>query len=351
MTRALRVLVVDDSALNRNEVVLALSGIPDTEVVGLARDGVEALRLLPELHPDVITLDLQMPRIDGFSFLRIVPTVWRCPVIVLSGNTGDKEVFRALELGAVDFVPKPETSAERLRVLPKILQEKLQVVRALGPGALRRPTQSLRAVMPPSAPTPRVQTRDIPRTLIAVAASTGGPTAVTELLTGLDHRLSIGVVVAQHMPDKFTKTFAERLNRHLRLVVQEAARGNEIGAGTVLICPGRQCLEVTRRERGFVANVTAPLSTDRYVPSADRLLSTVAVAAGRNAVGVVLTGMGDDGLRGSRAIHEQGGVIVTESEETAVVYGMPRVVAEAGLARRSLAISKIAGYLNDLARG
>lgn len=347
--RILRVLVVDDSALNRDEMLLSLRGAENVEVVGLATNGSEALRMAPQLRPDVITLDLEMPKMDGFSFLRIIPTVWPCPVIVISSCSADKNVFRALELGAVDFVPKPETSAERRNVLPGVLREKLDVVRALTPGVWSRPPAPdyVRAVTPV---TPRKLTGTVPRLFIAVAASTGGPTALTTILSSLHSDPNVAVLVAQHMPDTFTRTFAERLNRHSALNISEARPNAPIVGASALICPGRRCLEIQHDGKQYLGEVRFPTATDRYVPSADRLFTSLANVAGRSTIGVILTGMGDDGVEGARALVARGATVIAEGPETAVVYGMPQAAVKAGVVRRSLPLHDIANYLNDLMR-
>jgi len=348
--RILRVLVVDDSALNRDEMVSSLKNAGDTEVVGMAANGSEALRMAPVLKPDLITLDLEMPKMDGFSFLRIIQSVWPCPVIVISGNSADKNVFRALELGAVDFVAKPQTSAERLNILPAILREKLEAVRALTPGAWAPPPSSdySRRQTPV---TPKKLEGAPPRQFIALAASTGGPTAVTKILSRLNADARCAVLIAQHMPDIFTRTFAERLNRHSALEVSEARTNAQILGAAALVCPGRRCLEVQMDGSRFVTDVRFPSSTDRYVPSADRLFSSLANVAGKNTIAVILTGMGDDGVEGAKAIVKKGGIVIAESSETAIVYGMPQAAVRAGIVRRSLPLGDIANYLNDLTRG
>jgi two-component system, chemotaxis family, protein-glutamate methylesterase/glutaminase len=347
--RVLRVLVVDDSPLNRDEMVSSLSDAGDAEVVGMAGDGSEALKMAPSLRPDVITLDLEMPKMDGFSFLRIVQSIWPCPVIVISGNSADKNVFRALELGAIDFVAKPQTRAERLSVLPNVLREKLEAVRALTPGVWSRPpTYAESRHLTPVTPAKLVGTT--PKFFIALAASTGGPTAVTKVLSRLRADPRCAVLVAQHMPDTFTRTFAERLNRHSALEVTEARTNATIVGASALICPGRRCLEVQFDGTRYVTDVRFPGPQDRYVPSADRLFTSLANVAPRNTIGVVLTGMGDDGMEGAKALVKRGGTVIAESEETAVVYGMPQAAVRAGVVRRSLAIDDIASYLNDLTR-
>jgi two-component system chemotaxis response regulator CheB len=342
-----RILVVDDSPLNRSEIVLCLSG-SDFEVVGTAGDGSEALRMAKDLKPDAITLDLEMPKMDGFAFLRLIPEVWACPVIVISSNSDNRQVFRALELGAIDFVPKPDTSAQRIELMRSVLIEKLAVVRALSPNVW---TQRTRSAPPSSTPRPMLKpVGGTPRFVLALAASTGGPTALSELLSKLDPTHSYAAVIAQHMPAKFTQTFAERLDRHSRLAVSEAASRAPLLRGSALVCPGRKCLEVSAEAGQLYAEVRLPSGKDRYVPNADRLFSSVARAAGPHAIGVILTGMGDDGTEGARDIVRAGGVVFAESEETAVVYGMPRSAVQAGLVRRSMPITAIAPYLNDLMR-
>lgn len=352
MTERSRILVVDDSALNRSEIVACLQSCPGFEVVGTAADGSEALRLARDLKPDAITLDLEMPKLDGFAFLRLIPDVWACPVIVISSNSGSRQVFRALELGAIDFVVKPETHAERVSVLRSVLLDKLAIVRALSPNAWSRRTHSL---VPPSTPAtldvPPKVLGGVPKYVIAVAASTGGPGALTQILSGLDPDPSYAVVIAQHMPAKFTQTFAERLDRHSRLVVTEAAARSPLMRGMAVVCPGRKCLEVNADAGQLYTEVRLPAGKDRYVPNADRLLTSVARAAGPHAIGLILTGMGDDGTEGAREIVRAGGMVLAESAESAVIYGMPRAAVQAGIVRRSLPVSAIAPYLNDLLRG
>jgi two-component system, chemotaxis family, protein-glutamate methylesterase/glutaminase len=347
--RVLRVLVVDDSALNRDEMVSLLNHLGDAEVVGMASNGSEALERARSLEPDVITLDLEMPKMDGFSFLRIIQSVWTCPVIVISGNAKDKNVFRALELGAVDFVAKPHTRSERLSVLPNVLKEKLEAVRALTPGVWSRPPthEESRHLTPV---TPNKIQGTTPKYFIAMAASTGGPTAVTKVLSRLEPNPRCAVLVAQHMPDTFTRTFAERLNRHSALDVAEARNNATVVGASALVCPGRRCMEVQFDGARFTTDVRFPNPQDRYVPSADRLFLSLANVAAKNTIAVVLTGMGDDGVEGAKALVRRGATVIAESEETAVVYGMPQAVVRAGVVRRSLAIDDIASYLNDLTR-
>lgn len=344
----LRVMVVDDSAFNRRSISAILSGSTQVEVVGKAADGEEALRLVALLKPDAITLDLEMPRMDGFTFLRILTSKMPTPVIVVSSYAQKENVFKALELGAIDFVAKPERIDDaELRSIREELLKKVLL------------TRSLRVAARPARP--RLESRsDLvttgvnrvvpPRHLVAIASSTGGPTALVELMSRLPRRSSMAVLIAQHMPDKFTRTFAERLDRRCHLEVREAEDMMPVGAHTAFVCPGRRCMELEAAGHdGFRIRVVDPLPTDRYVPSADRLFSTVARLGRDRAVGVVLTGMGDDGARGAKEIADHGGVVVAESADTAVVYGMPGSAVRTGAVQRSLPLHEIPLYLNNIA--
>jgi two-component system chemotaxis response regulator CheB len=342
--RKIRVLVVDDSAYNRRNIAEILAQSGEAEVVGKAMDGEEALRQALSLKPDVITLDLEMPRMDGFTFLRILMSKQPTPVIVVSSYSQRDNVFKALELGALEFIAKPERQlpADAGELRQELLQ-KLQVVRSLrrGPSAQRPHRAVARDPSPPPAEAP-------PRLLIGVASSTGGPSALLEIFGRLQERLPAGIVVAQHMPDKFTRTFAERLDKRGPFRVSEAQNGDVLTAGTAYVCPGRQCMEVVASGQELRVRTVPPAPGDRYVPSADRLLRSVAEAHGSRSVAVILTGMGDDGLAGARAIHEAGGLVIVESPETAVVNGMPGAVHRAGLAHHVLPLPHIADFLLGL---
>jgi two-component system, chemotaxis family, protein-glutamate methylesterase/glutaminase len=340
----LRVLVVDDSAFNRRSISDILATDTDIEVVGKAADGEEALRLIATLRPDVITLDLEMPRMDGFTFLRILMTKMPLPVIVVSSYSQKENVFKALELGALDFIAKPDRYID-----PDLVGLREDLVRKV---QLARSVRSAQARKMPEFPSKPVETRQPaagpPRHVVAVASSTGGPSAIIELFAKLPRAFASALVIAQHMPDKFTRTFAERLDRRGPLRTAEAADGDAVEAGTAFVCPGRQCMEVEMGPKGYRIRLKSPDESDRYVPSADRLMRSVARTAGRRAVGVVLTGMGDDGLQGARAIVEAGGIVVAESEESAVVYGMPGAVVRAGLASMSLPLADLGEWLSHL---
>ena len=347
--RVLRVLVVDDSPLNRDEMVSSLASAGDTEVVGMASNGSEALeRAEHVLVCGVARDDDHGARPHALHDAQEAEAVHLRHLEIQRDQVG-LEAASALELGAVDFVAKPQTRAERLSVLPNVLKEKLEAVRALTPGVWSRPpTHTELRNLTPVAPS-KIQ-GTTPKYFIALAASTGGPSAVTKVLSRLKADPRCAVVVAQHMPDTFTRTFAERLNRHSALEITEARNNATILGASALICPGRRCLEVQFDGKNFTTDVRFPGPQDRYVPSADRLFSSLANVAAKNTIAVVLTGMGDDGMEGAKALVRRGGTVIAESEETAVVYGMPQAVVRAGVVRRSLALDDIAGYLNDLTR-
>lgn len=360
MTRsAIKLLVVDDSAYNRRNIAEVFAHHPDeVEVVGKAADGEEALRLASLLKPDVITLDLEMPRMDGFTFLRILMARQPTAVIVVSSYSQKENVFRALELGALDFVAKPTAQiAPDANELREQIRQKVLLVRELrgklpgAPMSRRMPSgpASDRSGFPESSNI-RVAAYAPPQYVVGIASSTGGPSALLEIFGKIPPTIAAGFVVAQHMPDKFTRTFAERLDRKGFVRTAEGQDGDRLGRCTGFVCPGRQCMEVVPNGVEMRIVVGAPTAEDHYVPSADRLLKSVARAAGPRAIGVVLTGMGDDGLAGARAIREAGGLVIAESEETAVVYGMPGSVVRAGLAQKVLPLHQIADYLAQVAR-
>lgn len=325
----LRVLIVDDSAINRRTLSELLGANTGVELVGAASDGDEALRMVSSLSPDLITLDLEMPRMDGFTFLRLLMAARPTPVVVVSSHSAKENVFRALELGAIDFIAKPEQllsgGSEGIRAQ---LEQMVRVVRQLSPQTWqtrRAPSLSDTGGALSPAPVRKSAVLAEPTTkVVVIASSTGGPTALLELFSRLPADLPCALLVAQHMPDRFTKAFAERLDRLSAFKVLEADGQQVVTAGQALVCPGGRCLEVRRAGGRFAANVVWPEQEDRYAPSADRLFASVARTVGADAVGVVLTGMGDDGAKGALAIKQAGGIVMAESEETAVVYGMPR---------------------------
>jgi two-component system chemotaxis response regulator CheB len=360
MSDKLRVMVVDDSAFNRRTIGDLLANINGVEVVGKAADGDEALKLAASLNPDLITLDLEMPRMDGFTFLRLIMARQPTPVIVVSGNSARENVFRALELGAIDFIAKPtRTIASDLSAIEQELAEKVAMVRQLTPaGRDPRRRTNLRAATPgmfqPPAPeqraaAPVVVDKDVNLSrLVVIGASTGGPSALVEVFSQFKPGANAAVVVAQHMPERFTKTFAERLNKLGGLKVSEAREFEPLHPGRAVLCPGGKCLEVVTFGNGFAASVVDPAPGDRFIPSVDRLFKSAAEVAGEKVLGVVLTGMGDDGARGVVAIKAHGGTVFAEAPETAVIYGMPGAAMRTGEVDKSLPLGALGAHLAEL---
>jgi len=359
MRAALRILVVDDSAMNRRVLSGLLTALPNVQVIGTAADGDEALRVVSEKNPDLITLDLEMPRMDGFTFLRLLMASRPTPVIVISSHDGRESVFRALELGAIDFVAKPSAMLTgQTEAIRQQLEEVVALVRQLAPSGPWRKTRGTTDFGPARQPsgtasvTPRVDSQPVPRRepsrVLGIAASTGGPTALMELFAPLSEMSPAAIVVAQHMPERFTKSFAERLDKSSRFRVREAEHMLEVLPGSAFVCPGGRCLEVHRQDDRLVVRVAFPASTDRHAPSADRLLSSLARAAGDKAIAVVLTGMGDDAAKGVIDIKKAGGLVLAESEETAVVYGMPKAAVATGCVDEVLPLPRLIQRIAEL---
>jgi two-component system, chemotaxis family, protein-glutamate methylesterase/glutaminase len=332
--RQLRVLVVDDSAINRRSLADILSAMPAVKVVGKAANGEEALRLVSSSEPDLITLDLEMPRMDGFTFLRILMARQPIPVLVVSSYAQKENVFKALELGAVDFVAKPDLLLAPDESLKQELIQKIEMLRGYQP--------TPRIVSLPSPSRPEATHSLTARGIVVIAASTGGPTALMEVVGALPKDLRASVLIAQHMPEKFTRTFAERLDRRSLLSVREAEHGALIHAGSAWVSPGMRSMEVAGSIGDCRVRLVPPSPEDRFLPNADRLFRTAAEVWGRRVIGVVLTGMADDGRVGAEEIKQRGGRVIAESPDTAVVFGMPRAVVEAGLADRVLRLEQIA---------
>jgi len=282
---------------------------------------------------------------DGFTFLRWLMKERPTPVLVLSSRSDSRSVFRALELGAVDFMAKPEARISKsIGLLRDELVGKVQTVLNLEMAKVKS-TMELLAVEK-SAPAPRkeddVRVEKSPIEVVAIASSTGGPPALQAIITSLPSDFGAGIVISQHMPAGFTKSFAERLNKLSPLVVSEAAAGDRIRPGSVLIAPGGYHLSVKRDRSGLLADLVPRRADDKYVPSADHMMISVAEACGPAALGVVLTGMGKDGVEGVRAIKKRSGQCIAESEESAVIFGMPQEAIRTGMVDGVLPLGQIA---------
>jgi two-component system chemotaxis response regulator CheB len=351
--RELHALVVDDSSLNRRTIAAILGEIPGISRVDVASDGAEALRFVEASPPDFITLDLEMPRLDGFEFLQLLMDRHPLPVVVVSGFSAKENIFRALELGALDFLEKPEGVDAPFETLRRQLIEKVRVVQQLSPLALPRTSFGALALDTDvrdarrNVPEPSVLKR-VPSKVIVIGASTGGPKALVTLFRHLHDEVDAALVIAQHMPPRFTCTFADRLDRTGVVQVSEAKQYERLARGHAYVCPGGRCIEIVPSDRGPAIRVVAPDQGSHYIPSVDQLFSSAARVLGDRAIAVVLTGMGDDGAKGVRDISKRGGTVLIEAPETAVVSGMPLAVKRSGVQHHSLGIWALGDLLTEL---
>jgi two-component system chemotaxis response regulator CheB len=341
-----RVLVVDDSALMRKLIPQMLETDPAIEVVGTAMDGNFCLKKIEELHPHVVTLDLQMPGMNGIDTLKEIMRRQPLPVIVVSSHSteGASITFKALGLGAFDFVAKPQDATAHMADAARELIAKIKVAadsKVVRPGTLRaapmRPEKMVAAKSAPAA-----------SKTVAIGISTGGPQALEFLLSQLPPDFPGTILVVQHMPEGFTDMFARRLDELCGLRVKEAQSGDVLQAGRVLVCPGSRHMTVRRLPMGdiVVLNDEAPVNGHR--PSVDVLFRSVAREFGPLAVAVLMTGMGEDGAQGLGEVKKAGGMTIAQSEESCVVFGMPKVAIERGYATRVIALDVLSSTLQAL---
>lgn len=322
----IRVLVIDDSAFSRQTITRMLRTSPLVEVVGVARDGEEALKKTLELKPDLITLDLEMPRMDGFTFLRLVMAKAPTAVMVISGRAGEDDVFKALDLGAVDFIAKP--TARATPELQTIQQELIRKVHSIRQLRIEKVRERI-ATAPPILTRKSTRVASVP-SVVVIGSSTGGPAALMQIFGAFAEAPPCAFLVAQHMPEGFTRGFAERLDRFTPFRVREAGGGEEPTRGGVLIAPGGAHLELESQRGRIVTRIAEPEPRDKYAPSVDRLFESAAKHFGADLLAVIVTGMGDDGRRGARTVKDCGGKVIAESEETAVIFGMPQQAIRSG---------------------
>ncbi len=330
----IRVLVVDDSAVVRQIFAQQLARDPELEVVGSAPDPYVARDLIVQRQPDVITLDIEMPRMDGLTFLRKLMHYHPMPVVVVSSLTpaGGELALEALAAGAVDVMCKPGASFTVGDMAP-LLVEKLKGAAAIDLSR-RRP-----APMPAAEPTALSRTTN---QVLALGASTGGTVALEHILRGFPENAP-GTVIAQHMPEQFTTCFAARLDGLTRMRVREAQDGDSVTPGVALLAPGNRHMLLRRSGARYYVQVRDGPRVNRYRPSVDVMFRSVAQAAGRNALGVILTGMGGDGARGLLEMRQAGAETFAQDEATCVVFGMPRVAIECGAVAQVLPLERIAG--------
>jgi two-component system chemotaxis response regulator CheB len=330
-----------------------LDSIPGVEVVGYATNGEEGVRRVIDLHPDLVTLDLEMPKMDGFTTLRIIMTSCPTPVIVISARSEDERVFKALELGAVDFIAKPTTtiSDELLKIQDDLYKKVTSICNLNMAGIKRRESILLQNESSKEkiiVPAKNIRSSKTLIDVVAIGASTGGPPALQSIFSSFRDVPPFAIVVSQHMPAGFTKAFADRLNRLSVFEIMEAKEGDEVIPGRILVSPGGKNLLFKVENSKVVAHVVEPSHKDKYVPSVDAMFSSCAENVGSRMMAVVLTGMGNDGAKGVRDVKSVGGKILAESEESSVVFGMPREAIQTGLVDKVVPIDKMAReiYLN-----
>lgn len=338
-----RVLIVDDSALVRNVLKEVIGAEPDLEVVGVAPDPIVAREMIRQLNPDVITLDIEMPRMDGIDFLERLMRLRPIPVIMVSSlsERGSDVTLRALELGAVDFVSKPKLGiADGLKAYAEEITEKIRAA-----AGARVPRVNLAAVPARSADAVLSFTGNPvggTEKIIVIGASTGGTEAIKAVLSRMPADAP-GILVTQHMPESFTKSFAQRLDGLCRIAVKEAEHGERVLPGHAYVAPGHSHLLVRRSGASYVTELSQGPPVNRHRPSVDVLFRSAANVAGRNAIGVILTGMGKDGAAGMLEMKQAGAPTFAQDEATCVVYGMPREAVAMGAADEVLPVQDIAG--------
>lgn len=342
----MRILITDDSVFMRSAIGRVLEEQPDFEIVGKARNGREAVELAKELRPDVVTMDIEMPEMDGLTALRRIMRESPTQVLMCSTLTtaGSLQSLQALRLGAADVIPKDLSPDPKVK--KAFLDDLVRRIRGLGQSDRHRADKPApKPAAPAEIPTFRADQFDV----VCIASSTGGPPVLETLMAGLPAGLNLPVVIGQHMPRVFTESMARRLNDVCALDVVHAEDGMELEAGKVYVAPGGIH---THLERASLARRRLRMSeepkTALYMPSADVLFGSAAKVCHRRVLGVILTGIGDDGLEGAKVLHACGAPILAQDKASCVVYGMPRAVAEAGYATASLSPDDIAAALGRM---
>ncbi len=352
--------MVDDSAFMRKALTMMLESDPAIKVVGTARDGEEGVAKVRQLKPDLVTMDIEMPRMDGLTALRQIMSAMPTLVMMISSVTteGANATLQALELGAVDFIPKQMSyvSLDIVKIKDGLLAKIKDVVRRKHILMARYHVRHVSTAPAPPAPKPAhthpVEISSPPRrhhgiSIVAIGASTGGPQALQTVVSALPKNFPVGIVIAQHMPATFTKSLAERLNSLSQVTVREAENGDPVEPGLVLIAPGGKHLKVRRYGGRTRAQVTDEPADTLYKPCIDVMINSVAEAFGNRAMAVILTGMGSNGLVGGRLLKSRGGILIAQDEGTSIVYGMPKAVIEADITDHIAPIDNIAAEITS----
>lgn len=350
----IKALIVDDSAFMRKSISLMLGSDPDIEIIGTAKDGLEGYEMAKDLKPDVITLDIEMPRMDGLTALEKIMKDCPTSVIMVSSLTteGADSTIKALELGAVDFIPK-EMSFVSVNIV-KIKEDLIRKVKALVKQRFLR--KRLSRIQGVKGRTPAKQTKATGKTsfprmnykAIALGISTGGPLSLQKVVPNLDKDLKIPIFIVQHMPPKFTKSLAERLNNLSKISVKEAEDGEIVQGGMAYIAPGGFHMTIRKSLKGeYSIRINPEPASTLHRPSVDIMMDSVIDIYGKNTMGVIMTGMGRDGLEGIKKLKNLGGYAMAQDEESCVVYGMPRAIVDADLADVISPLDNIAKVINE----
>lgn len=349
--KTIRVLVVDDSALMRKLISHILTQDPQIEVVATAMDGLFALKKIPEFHPDVITLDMDMPRMDGLTVLPHIARDYQIPVLVVSSLTerGAWMTFKALEMGAVDFLTKPKDAISTH--IGEIGEELIRKVKSIA-------TVSRKKLKPAPLQSPPMvhEKRPVPlgpaaTRVVAIGISTGGPNALSEILPQVPADFPAGMLIVQHMPEGFTEMFAARLNQISRVEVKQAQDGDLVLPGRVLIAPGNRHLKVKKLRLGAIAMLSHGAAVSGHRPSADVLFASVAEEYGAEGIGVIMTGMGEDGAEGIGRMKAAGSLTLAQNEESSVIFGMPKAAIKRGYIDQILPLNEIVPTLRSALAG
>ena len=355
MPKTIQVLVVDDSTFMRKSLSTMLSSDPRIAVSGLARNGEEAIQQVKAMKPDVVTMDVEMPGMNGIEAVRRIMAECPVPIIMVSSLTteGATDTLKALEYGAVDYIPKQldGVATNIVEIQHELIAKILGASQATGKLTIRRTSAPMAPIIKPAGRALSAHSVSVTRgnRVVAIGCSTGGPQALMEVLPMLPADFPAGMVIVQHMPKTFTKPFADRMNQICPLTVKEAADGEEIVAGKVLIAPGGVQFRV--KKKTITTNVVA-LSPNYekhlHAPAADVMLQSVAELYGERGIGVILTGMGHDGLEGMKAIKASKGRTIVQDEKTCIVYGMPKAVVDAGCADKVVPLPHIVGEILNM---
>ncbi len=355
MAKTIQVLVVDDSTFMRKSLSTMLTSDPRIAVAGLARNGEEALQQVKSVKPDVVTMDVEMPGMNGIEAVRRIMAECPVPIVMVSSLTteGATDTLKALEYGAVDFIPKQldGVATNIVEIQRELIEKIVGASQATGKMTIRRSNGPMAAIVKPATGALSAHSISVTRgnRIVAIGCSTGGPQALMEVLPMLPADFPAGIVIVQHMPKSFTKPFADRMNQICPLEVKEAVDGDEVKAGRVLIAPGGMQFRVKKKSiTTNVVSLSPNYEKHLHAPAADIMLQSVAGLYGERGIGVILTGMGHDGLEGMKAIKLSKGRTIVQDETTCIVYGMPKAVVEAGCADKVVPLAHIVGEILNM---